>query len=167
MAEENADQNEIPAAGAAEPDENISDDGEEVSQSEHSEDIGADSEEGSSLMAVFRYGGKQHVIRSGQPVILPSPREFPEQTIEVNDILMAKSDRTVVGQPTIEGAYVRLSTLGPVNSRRQISFKRRRRKGSSKRTKGFRTNSVTCTVDEIFVPGLGHWPDETSPAADA
>lgn len=167
MAEENADLKDMPAAGADEPAENVSDEGTAESQSEHNEETGAENDAGSSLTAVIRVGGKQHVIRSGQPVVLPSQREFPEQTFEVNDILMARSDRTIFGQPTIAGAYARLSTRGPVNSRRQISFKRRRRKGSSKRTKGFRTNSVTCTVDEIFVPGLGHWPDETAPAADA
>ena len=165
MAEENAHPKDPPVADADV--QTASEEVETQSAGGQFDETGAEGDGGVSVMAVMRYGGKQFVIRSGQSVVLPSPREFPEQTIEVNDILMAMSERTVIGQPTVAGAYARLSVRGPVNSQRQISFKRRRRKSSSKRTKGFRTNSVTCCVDEIFVPGLGQSADRPSPAADA
>ena len=154
MAEEKSDLKDT-AAGASETAQETSEAAAADSEGGHIRDSAPGNDAGDSLTAVMRYRGKQFVIRTGQPVVLPSPREFQDQTIEVNEILMAKSERTVLGQPKIEGAFARLSKRGPVNSRRQISFKRRRRKGSSKRTKGFRTNSVTCSVDEIFVPGLG------------
>lgn len=105
--------------------------------------------------AVMRYEGKQYVAREGNIVDLPSPRNFESDAIEVGDILMAGGKKTIFGTPLIAGATVRLRPVSPVTSERGINFKRRRRKNTSKRTKGFRINSIRCEVEAIHIPGKG------------
>ena len=108
----------------------------------------------SEITAVMRYGGKQYSVQSGQEIELLSDKDLQGEEFEVADILIAFGDQTVIGNPVIDGAYARLSCNTPLKSTKGINFKRRRRKSSSKRTKGFKISHAKCRVDTIYVPGL-------------
>ena len=112
-------------------------------------------EDADTLTAVMLYAGKQYVIRRGREIVLPAPKGFSDEEITVSDILLAKDEQTVVGTPLIEGASASLTRRGPLRLRRELNFKRRRRKNSSMRTKGVRIHSMRCRVDSINIPGLG------------
>lgn len=106
------------------------------------------------LKAVMLYSGKQYVIQEGDLIVLPCQKEFFSDTITVSDILMATNGQTLLGTPRIEGATVHLIPESDVRVQREVNFKRRRRKNSSKRTKGVRKYSVKCRVSRIDVPGF-------------
>ena len=107
------------------------------------------------LSAVMLYQGKQYRIEEGKSVVLPTTKDFSEVKLFVSDILIAKQEQTIIGTPKIEGASASLSRHEPLRLRRETNFKRRRRKNSSKRTKGVRIYSMKCQVDEIVVPAFG------------
>lgn len=106
-----------------------------------------------TLTAVMHYAGKQYVIHEGKDIVLPAQKDTSSINIYSDQILMAKKeDEIVVGTPYIDGAHASLIHRGTVQIRREINFKRRRRKNSSKRTKGVRIYSVRCKVLEISIP---------------
>ncbi len=107
--------------------------------------------------AVMRFGDKQYVVYPGKDIELPAPKGFAESAIEVTEVMMAtvgtpEKNGVVIGSPLIEGASVALQRIGEVKVRRELNFKRRRRKGSSKRTKGVRIHSMVCHVEAINLP---------------
>lgn len=114
------------------------------------------------LTAVIRFAGKQFKVRPGSFFDACVPEDGDQQVVE--DVLLASGDSTVLGTPTIEGAKVALELESRFRSRKTISFKRRRRKHSSKRTKGQRQNLSRFVVTSIDIPGLGR--SEYVPARD-
>ncbi len=123
------------------------------------EDGAVDEGDSESLTAVMLYEGKQYVIRQGKVVVLPIAEKIYESQIVSSEILMAKCGKTILGTPFIEGASASLTGIWP-QVRREVNFKRRRRKNSSKRTKGIRIYSMQYRVDDITVPGLENQPRE-------
>lgn len=107
-----------------------------------------------SLQAVMHYGGKQYVVREGETITLPSQKNFAADSSVVENVLMATGEKTILGTPQIEGATVQLKWDNNVRLEREINFKRRRRKNSSKRTKGVRKYSMRCLVERIDVPAI-------------
>ena len=72
----------------------------------------------------------------------------------VHSVLAAYcGDEVVLGSPTIEGATVGLESIGTRLGPKTISFKRRRRKSSSKVTRGGRQRISQFVVTAIDVPG--------------
>jgi large subunit ribosomal protein L21 len=59
----------------------------------------------------------------------------------------------VVGAPFVEGAAVQAEVLGQIKGEKVIHFVRRRRKHSSKRTKGHRQQLTLVKVTEILEKG--------------
>ena len=106
------------------------------------------------LQAVMHYGGKQYVVREGETITLPSQKNFTGGSSIIENVLMATGETTIVGTPQIEGATVQLKWDNNVRLEREINFKRRRRKNSSKRTKGVRKYSMRCLVERIDVPAI-------------
>ncbi len=105
------------------------------------------------LSAVIRFAGKQFRVRSGS-FFEASVSEGKDQWI-VEDVLVATNEKTMLGTPKIEGARVVLELRESFLSRKVINFKKRRRKHSSKRTKGHRQPLFRYVVTSIDVPGLG------------
>lgn len=105
------------------------------------------------LTAVIRFAGKQFKVRSGSFFDACVPEGGDQQIVE--DVLLANGDGTVLGSPTIDGAKVALELQSSFRSQKTINFKRRRRKHSSKRTKGHRQNLSRFVVTSIDIPGLG------------
>ena len=105
------------------------------------------------LSAVIRFAGKQFRVRSGS-FFEATVAEGKDRWI-VEDVLVATCKNTMLGTPKIEGARVVLELRESLLSRKIINFKKRRRKHSSKRTKGHRQPLFRYVVTSIDVPGLG------------
>ena len=114
------------------------------------------------LTAVIRFAGKQFKVRSGSFFDACVPEGGDQRIVE--DVLLANGDGTVLGSPTIDGAKVALELQSSFRSQKTINFKRRRRKHSSKRTKGHRQSLSRFVVTSIDIPGLGR--SDYAPARD-
>lgn len=75
------------------------------------------------------------------------------ETIQFNDILMLGGDKTVVGAPLIEGAGVQAEVVDQIKGEKVTHFVKRRRKHSSKRTKGHRQKLTLVKVTDILSSG--------------
>ena len=104
--------------------------------------------------AVILFGGKQYVISEDEEIVLPMPNDQTRRSIKTSKILMAKKDSSIIGEPFIEGAYARLIPVDFVLKTREINFKRRRRKNSSKRTRGLRKYSQRWLVKKVSIPSF-------------
>ncbi|MCH2094712.1 MAG: 50S ribosomal protein L21, partial [Rhodobacteraceae bacterium] len=73
--------------------------------------------------------------------------------VQFNEILMVGGDNTVVGAPTVAGAAVQAEVVDQVKGDKVIHFVKRRRKHSSKRTKGHRQQLTMVRITEILASG--------------
>ena len=126
-------------------------------------DNAADADEGTvateQLKAVFRLGARQYCAGVGDMVSIPDlPKDADSEEgrvfhIEIRtDVLMVTGDQTIIGTPSIPGAHVRLELADIRRDKRVINFKRRRRKHSSKRTKGHKGWKFDFTVKSLELP---------------
>ena len=75
--------------------------------------------------------------------------------VRVDDVLMVGGIETPkIGTPLVDGAHVSLRVFEHVRDKKVINFVRRRRKASSKRTKGHRQWLSVVKVEGIYGPGL-------------
>ena len=106
---------------------------------------------------VIEFAGKQSIVRVGDFInaVVATEGELPiEPDPIVHSVLAAYSgDEVVLGSPTIEGATVGLESIGTLLGPKTVSFKRRRRKNSSKVTRGGRQRISEFVVTAIDVPG--------------
>jgi large subunit ribosomal protein L21 len=66
---------------------------------------------------------------------------------------MLGGDKTVVGAPLVAGAAVQADVIDQIKSEKTIKFVKRRRKHSSKRTRGHRQHLTLVRVTEILASG--------------
>jgi len=105
------------------------------------------------MFAVMKTGGKQYKVRSGDELRIEKLAATAGETVQFNDVLMIVGDDTVVGAPTIEGAAVQAEVVDVVKADKVISFVKRRRKHSSKRTRGHRQQLTLVRITEILASG--------------
>lgn len=72
-----------------------------------------------------------------------------EEAIFSKVLLIGSANATVIGQPLIPDAYVRAVVEEQTQTRKIRVFKKRRRKASSKRTKGHRSQVTILRVMEV------------------
>ncbi len=126
-------------------------------------DTGETRVEKGQLKAVFRMGSRQYCAGVGDLVLIPDfPKaskdreQFSKPEIEIRaDVLMVTGDQTIIGTPSIPGAQVTLELADVSPGKRVISFKRRRRKHSSKRTKGHKWLVFDFIVKSLELPDGG------------
>ncbi len=101
------------------------------------------------MYAIVRTGGKQYQVASGDQVRVEKLQGNVGDTLELDDVLMVvDNDKTVVGQPVIEGAKV-TATISEQGKHQKIKvFKRKRRKGY-RLMKGHRQAYTSLKIDEI------------------
>ncbi len=117
------------------------------------------------LAAVLGLSGKQHYVRVGDDVEIRCETldEIPtDEAFEVTELLLAfkqgdndHEPRTVAfGTPYLEGATASLKYKS-ARKNAGISFKKRRRKHSSKTLRGYRNYTVRFAVEGLSIPGVG------------
>jgi large subunit ribosomal protein L21 len=105
------------------------------------------------MFAVLKTGGKQYKVQSGDVLRVEKLAADAGETIQFNDILMLGGDTTVLGTPTIAGAAVQATVIDQIKGDKVINFVKRRRKHSSKRTKGHRQKLTLLRITDIMADG--------------
>ncbi|PRY95212.1 LSU ribosomal protein L21P [Hasllibacter halocynthiae] len=105
------------------------------------------------MYAVMKTGGKQYRVSPGDVLRLEKLAADEGETVQFNDVLMVGGDSPTVGTPFVDGAAVQAEVLGQIKGEKVINFVRRRRKHSSKRTKGHRQHLTVVRVTEIVKSG--------------
>ena len=105
------------------------------------------------MFAVLKTGGKQYKVHSGDMLRVEKLAADAGETVQFNDVLMLGGDSPVVGAPLVEGAAVQAEVVDQIKGEKVINFVKRRRKHSSKRTKGHRQKLTLVKITEILASG--------------
>lgn len=100
--------------------------------------------------AVLKTGGKQYRVQAGDVLRIEKLDAAAGEKIQFNDILMVGND---VGTPFVAGAAVQADVIDQIKGAKTISFKKRRRKHSSKRTRGHRQQLTLIRVTGVLAEG--------------
>lgn len=102
------------------------------------------------MFAVLKTGGKQYKVQSGDTLRVEKLAADAGETIQFNEILMVGA---TVGTPLVAGAGVQAEVIDQVKGEKVIHFVKRRRKHSSKRTKGHRQKLTLIKITDILEKG--------------
>ncbi len=105
------------------------------------------------MFAVLKTGGKQYKVTSGDMLQVEKLAADAGEKVQFNDILMLGGDTAVIGTPFVDGAAVQAEVVEQIKGDKVIHFVKRRRKHSSKRTKGHRQQLTLLRVTEILAEG--------------
>jgi len=105
------------------------------------------------MFAVIKTGGKQYKVQSGDTLRIEKLIADAGETVQFNEILMLGGDAPVIGAPFIEGAGVQAEVVDQIKGEKIIHFVKRRRKHSSKRTKGHRQKLTLVKITDILASG--------------
>jgi large subunit ribosomal protein L21 len=108
-----------------------------------------------AMFAVIKTGGKQYKVASGDMLRVERIAASAGETVQFNDVLMLGGDSPQVGAPLIEDAAVQAEVVDQIKGEKVIHFVKRRRKHSSKRTKGHRQKLTLVKITEIMASGAG------------
>ncbi|SPF81311.1 50S ribosomal protein L21 [Pseudoprimorskyibacter insulae] len=108
------------------------------------------------MFAVLKTGGKQYKVQAGDVLRVEKLAADAGEKVQFNDILMLGGDSVVVGAPLIDGAAVQAEVIDQIKGEKVIHFVKRRRKHSSKRTKGHRQQLTLLRVTDILAEGAGN-----------
>ncbi len=105
------------------------------------------------MFAVMKTGGKQYKVQSGDVLRVEKLAADAGEKVQFNEILMLGGDKVVVGAPLVNGAAVQAEVVDQVKADKVINFVKRRRKHSSKRTRGHRQKLTLVRVLDILASG--------------
>lgn len=102
------------------------------------------------MFAVIRSGGKQYRVSVGDVLTLEKLDARGGALVDFTDVLLVGGDGAPkIGAPTVPDAVVRADVVGHLRGPKVVSFKRRRRKASSKRMQGHRQDLTQVKIVEI------------------
>ncbi|PVA05974.1 50S ribosomal protein L21 [Thalassorhabdomicrobium marinisediminis] len=104
------------------------------------------------MFAVLKTGGKQYRVASGDVLRVEKIAAEAGETVQFNDVLMVGN---TVGLPLVEDAGVQAEVIDQIKGEKTINFVKRRRKHSSKRTKGHRQQLTLVRITDILESGAG------------
>jgi len=104
------------------------------------------------MFAVLKTGGKQYRVQAGDVLRVEKLAADAGEKVQFNDILMVGS---TVGTPLVDDAGVQAEVIDQIKGEKVIHFVRRRRKHSSKRTKGHRQQLTLLRVTDVLEKGAG------------
>jgi len=102
------------------------------------------------MFAVIKTGGKQYRVNAGDVLRVEKLQAEAGETIQFNDVLVLDDK---IGAPLVKDAAVQATVIDQIKGEKTIHFVRRRRKHSSKRTKGHRQQLTLVRVTEILATG--------------
>jgi len=105
------------------------------------------------MFAVMKTGGKQYKVQSGDTLRVEKLAANAGDKVQFNEILMVGGDSPVVGSPVVAGAGVQAEVVEQIKGPKTINFVKRRRKHSSKRTKGHRQQLTLVKITDILASG--------------
>lgn len=102
------------------------------------------------MFAVIKTGGKQYKVAANDVFTVEKLTAEAGETIRFDEVLMVGGDDGVtVGAPRVEGASVEATVIDQTRGPKVITFKRRRRKHSSKRRRGHRQDLTLVRITAI------------------
>ncbi len=104
------------------------------------------------MFAVMKTGGKQYKVQAGDLLRVEKLAADAGDKVQFNEILMVGG---TVGTPLVEDAGVQAEVIDQIKGDKVIHFVRRRRKHSSKRTKGHRQQLTLLRITDILEKGAG------------
>jgi large subunit ribosomal protein L21 len=107
------------------------------------------------MFAVLKTGGKQYKVQAGDMLRVERIAASAGETVQFNEVLMLGGDNPKVGAPMIEDAGVQAEVVDQIKGEKVIHFVKRRRKHSSKRTKGHRQKLTLVKITDILASGAG------------
>ncbi|MEX0311457.1 MAG: 50S ribosomal protein L21 [Tateyamaria sp.] len=107
------------------------------------------------MFAVMKTGGKQYKVQSGDTLRVEKLAANAGDKVQFNEVLMVGGDSPVVGSPVVADAGVQAEVIEQIKGPKTINFVKRRRKHSSKRTKGHRQQLTLVRITEILASGAG------------
>ncbi len=102
------------------------------------------------MFAVLKTGGKQYRVQQGDVLRVEKLQADAGETIQFNEVLVVGDQ---IGAPFVAGAAVQATVIDQIKGEKVIHFVRRRRKHSSKRTKGHRQQLTLVRVTDILASG--------------
>jgi len=102
------------------------------------------------MFAVMKTGGKQYRVQSGDVLRVEKLAANAGETIQFNEVLMVGA---AIGTPLVEDAGVQAEVIDQIKGPKLINFVKRRRKHSSKRTKGHRQKLTLVRIKDILEKG--------------
>ncbi|PYE86144.1 50S ribosomal protein L21 [Pseudoroseicyclus aestuarii] len=102
------------------------------------------------MFAVLKTGGKQYKVASGDVLRVEKLAADAGETVQFNEILMIGD---TIGAPLVSGAAVQAEVIEQIKGEKVIHYVRRRRKHSSKRTKGHRQQLTLLRITDLLSEG--------------
>lgn len=102
------------------------------------------------MFAVLKTGGKQYKVSAGDVLRVEKLAALAGDTVQFNEILMVGD---TIGAPMVAGAAVQATVIDQIKGEKTINYVRRRRKHSSKRTKGHRQKLTLVRITEVLASG--------------
>jgi large subunit ribosomal protein L21 len=101
------------------------------------------------MYAIIRTGNRQYRAEVGKILDVERLPNQVEESLVINDVLLVgDGDKTVIGQPLVEGASVKLTVVDQYRAKKIIVFKYRQRT-NYRRKRGHRQYYTRLRVDEI------------------
>ena len=103
------------------------------------------------MYAVIRSGGRQYRAEVGALLDVDRLPNEVDESFEIDDVLLiGNEDNTVIGQPRVEGARVKVTVVEQARDKKIFVFKYRQRT-NYRRRRGHRQYFTRLRVDEILV----------------
>ncbi len=103
------------------------------------------------MYAVIRTGGRQFRAEVGKTIDVERLPYEVDHSFEITDVLLVgDGDKTVIGQPTVEGASVKVTVVDQYRDKKVIVYKYRQRT-NYRRKRGHRQYHTRLRVDGISV----------------
>ncbi len=101
------------------------------------------------MYAIIRTGGKQYKVSPGDTIRVEKVPGETGETVEMKDVLcFSEGENVQAGTPLLSNVKVVGEILGQGRARKIIIFKKKRRKGYSKKT-GHRQSFTSVRIKEI------------------
>ena len=103
------------------------------------------------MYAIFRTGGRQYRADVGKVVDVERLPYEVDHSFEIEEVLLVgDGDNTVIGQPHVDGAKVKVTVVEQGRDKKIIVFKYRHRT-NYRRKRGHRQYFTRLRIDEIVV----------------
>lgn len=103
------------------------------------------------MYAIIRTGGRQYRAEVGKTIDVERLPHDVDESFEITDVLLiGDGENTVIGQPTVDGARVKVTVVEQERGKKVIVYKYRQRT-NYRRKRGHRQYYTRLHVDEILV----------------
>lgn len=103
------------------------------------------------MYAIIRTGNRQYRAEVGKVIDVERLPHEVDESFEITDVLLVgDEDNTVIGQPNVEGASVKVTVVDQFRADKIVVFKYRQRT-NYRRKRGHRQYYTRLRVDDISV----------------